>query len=866
MFNPFGEVTGAKVNVQSDWNETDNTSDAFIKNKPTSMPASDVSSWAKEPIKPTYTASEVGLGNVDNTSDLDKPISNATSTALGNKVDKVNGKGLSTNDYTNAEKDKLAAITNPIKLKGRVDSISYLPAVAEIGWLYFVGTEETVDKEEYVYTEEGTWEHIGTSAVDLSDYYTKSEVNTAISNKADSTELTAHTGNADIHVTAEDKTAWNLIPKSKGELYAADIHGYQDFVIPILNIASTYSNEWFYGQIFLKRTNGAGQQMTIINLMCGKHYNEEKAVYYMDKSQMWTATKPCSFVYNGKKMFGIHVKITASDYNILRVDARTTTNFDSITPVYIYNNNTSAVLNAEIYNSLSFFDGYNMPWNFYEIPKVIKSDGTSAKLLSFSPVPATLTSSGTVGDIAYDTSYMYICTATNTWKKISLGTEHIDNTDIHVTSADKAAWNDALISKADTTTVNAALDLKANLTDLDEIDRKTVSIGWFEPTKKSALWIQNAFPITETEFIDMPQTNFIHTQTMSIANQPEANYGILYVPIERNAKYLICKQAGHSFRIGTTTSIPQTGTVVNYTTANHTGDQITITTGNTDKYLVIVYWYYTNDPETTKEQMRATITVSKIDCEIGNTQIHYLDNGNYLPLITSDTAIKSQPRNLIGKNILFIGDSITEKNYRTAKNYHDYLAEWFGFENINKGVSGTGYMDNDTFGLGWYNKLLNGFYPSTGVDGIVIMGALNDRYHSVGTYGDSTTTTLFGTLKLMYEELITRYPKIPILIITSTPRRYSYGDSGNDGTLANYHGHVDAVVQMAKEYSFPCFDLYRNSGLRPWNTTNNTEYFTADGTGEETGPRDPDGVHPNSKGHKIMAQKLFEFINSGLNL
>lgn len=459
---------------------------------------------------------------------------------------------------------------------------------------------------------------------------------------------------------------------------------------------------------------------------------------------------------------------------------------------------------------------------------------------------------------------MYICTATNIWKKLPLGTAHVDNTDIHVTSADKTAWNGALISKADTTTVNTALDLKANLTDLDEIDNKTVFIGRVEPTRTSALWIQNnvSISITETEFIDLPQTNFIYTGTMSIGNQPDGNYGILYVPIESNAKYRICKRAGHSFRIGTTTSIPKTGTVLNYTTANHTGDQITITTGNTDKYLVIIYWHYTNDPETTKEQMRSTITID----EIGNLQIHYLDNGNYLPLITSDTAIKSQPRNLIGKNILFIGDSITEKNYRTAKNYHDYLAEWFGFKNINKGVSGTGYMDNETFGLGWYNKLLNGFYPSTGVDGIVIMGAINDRYHSVGTYGDSTATTLFGTLKLMYEELITRYPNIPILIITSTPRRYSYGDSGNDGTLANYHGHVDAVIQMAKEYSFPCFDLYRNSGLRPWNTVNNTEYFTADGTGVETGSRDADGVHPNSKGHKIMAQKLFEFINQGLNL
>lgn len=325
--------------------------------------------------------------------------------------------------YTTAEKNKLAAITNPIKLKGRVDSISYLPAVAEIGWLYFVGTEETVDKEEYVYTEEGTWEHIGTSEADLSNYYTKSEVNTAISNKADSTVLTTHTGNADIHVTAADKTAWNLMPLSKARSSPENSHSYQDFVIPILNIASTYSHAYFYGKIYLKRFNGADKQMTIINLMCGKSYNEEKATYYMDKSQVGNEIKPCSFTYNSTKYFGIHVKVTASDYNLLRVDGRTnTTNFDIIAPVYIYNNNTSAVLNAEIYNSLSFFDGYSMPMNFYEIPKVIKTDGTATKLLSFSPVPATLTSTGTAGDIAYDSEYMYVCTDTNTWKRTALTT------------------------------------------------------------------------------------------------------------------------------------------------------------------------------------------------------------------------------------------------------------------------------------------------------------------------------------------------------------------------------------------------------------------------------------------------------------
>jgi hypothetical protein len=55
--------------------------------------------------------SDIGLSNVDNTSDALKPISDATQAALNTKVDKETGKGLSSNDYTTAEKTKLGAIT-----------------------------------------------------------------------------------------------------------------------------------------------------------------------------------------------------------------------------------------------------------------------------------------------------------------------------------------------------------------------------------------------------------------------------------------------------------------------------------------------------------------------------------------------------------------------------------------------------------------------------------------------------------------------------------------------------------------------------------------------------------------------------------
>ena len=61
-------------NVQSDWNQGDSTKDDFIKNKPS-----------------VYTKSE-------------------TDGLLDDKVDKVNGKGLSTEDYTTAEKNKLSGI------------------------------------------------------------------------------------------------------------------------------------------------------------------------------------------------------------------------------------------------------------------------------------------------------------------------------------------------------------------------------------------------------------------------------------------------------------------------------------------------------------------------------------------------------------------------------------------------------------------------------------------------------------------------------------------------------------------------------------------------------------------------------------
>ena len=93
----------------------DNTTDLL---KPVSTATQTALNLKANLASPTFTGTVsgitkamVGLSNVDNTTDLLKPVSTATQTAFDLKVDKVTGKQLSTEDYTTAEKTKLAGLS-----------------------------------------------------------------------------------------------------------------------------------------------------------------------------------------------------------------------------------------------------------------------------------------------------------------------------------------------------------------------------------------------------------------------------------------------------------------------------------------------------------------------------------------------------------------------------------------------------------------------------------------------------------------------------------------------------------------------------------------------------------------------------------
>jgi hypothetical protein len=120
-----GDVTGAASSVNNNIAVFDGTTGKIIKDGGETIASINSSIAAKENAITAGTTGQyfrgdktfqtldktaVGLGNVDNTSDTNKPISTATQTALDDKVDKVTGKGLSQEDYTTTEKNKLAGI------------------------------------------------------------------------------------------------------------------------------------------------------------------------------------------------------------------------------------------------------------------------------------------------------------------------------------------------------------------------------------------------------------------------------------------------------------------------------------------------------------------------------------------------------------------------------------------------------------------------------------------------------------------------------------------------------------------------------------------------------------------------------------
>lgn len=136
----------------------------------------------------TLDKSDVGLGNVDNTADLDKPISTATQAALDDKADvatTLSGYGI-TDAYTKTEIDGMVAST--FHYKGTKTTYSQLPTTGQVvGDVWNIEQADTthgVKAGDNVCWNGTTWDVLA-GVTDLSAYSTTAQIAETYMNKTD---------------------------------------------------------------------------------------------------------------------------------------------------------------------------------------------------------------------------------------------------------------------------------------------------------------------------------------------------------------------------------------------------------------------------------------------------------------------------------------------------------------------------------------------------------------------------------------------------------------------------------------------------------------------------------------------------------
>jgi hypothetical protein len=158
-----GIATGAEVNVQSDYSQTDNTADDYIKNKPTlgTAAAKDV------PASGNASATQVVMGSDSRLTDA-RPASNVTDTYSATSHAPVSGVAVA---------QALATITG-IRFES-YPSFADLPAVGENGVIYLIpngGSAPNVKDEYFWNSATSAYEKFGTTDVDLTDYLKDTDV------------------------------------------------------------------------------------------------------------------------------------------------------------------------------------------------------------------------------------------------------------------------------------------------------------------------------------------------------------------------------------------------------------------------------------------------------------------------------------------------------------------------------------------------------------------------------------------------------------------------------------------------------------------------------------------------------------------
>ena len=212
---------------------------------------------------------------------------------------------------------------------------------------------------------------------------------------------------------------------------------------------------------------------------------------------------------------------------------------------------------------------------------------------------------------------------------------------------------------------------------------------------------------------------------------------------------------------------------------------------------------------------------------------------------------------LKGKKVNFLGDSITEGHGTSSEEYRftNIIQREYGLsEARNYGIGGTRIARQrkpsedarwDLDFCGRYSQM------EDDADIVVVFGGTNDFGHGDAPFGninDTDVYTFCGSCNVLYDGLRSKYPHIPIVVVTPTHRDNENNPKGDgykdfDCILAEY---VQAIKKVAENHGFFVLDLFdekENSDV----CLLKKEFF-------------PDGLHPDNRGHRVLAKLIAEYL------
>ncbi len=210
--------------------------------------------------------------------------------------------------------------------------------------------------------------------------------------------------------------------------------------------------------------------------------------------------------------------------------------------------------------------------------------------------------------------------------------------------------------------------------------------------------------------------------------------------------------------------------------------------------------------------------------------------------------------------INFLGDSITQGAgaERPENMYTTLVSVYFKAEECNYGIGGTRIAkqikptnnpDDDVF-------MCRAVKLPRDADFTFVFGGTNDYGHGdakLGTFNDRDDYTFYGAFHNLVAYMVGAFAKDKLCFILPIPRFNQdspYGDGSKDEPIAPMSVYIEAEKEVLAYYGVEYLDL--------------SDKFYIPKTQQDDGNLYADGLHPNARGHRFLANCLIEYLKNRL--